>query len=107
MRILEFRVSGQSLQRQPGCDFSHIVANSVDYLRLKFHFDDVNWNGCKKVIVFWENDKQYPVLLDENDSCNIPAKFSKEQRIEFSLVGGREDGYRINTNKRGIKQEVY
>lgn len=106
MRLLEFKVSGQSLQRQPECDFSHIVANSVGYLRFKFHFDD-DWNGCKKVVVFYKDDKEYAVLLDENDSCDIPTEISKEKRIRFALVGGREDGYRINTNKLGIKQEVY
>lgn len=106
MRTLKFKVDGQTLKKRPGCDFSNIVANTVGYLKAKFYFSS-EWRDCKKVASFWLGDKEYPVLLDENNECEIPAEALTDNSFEVSLTGGREDGYRILTNKYKVRQEVY
>ena len=107
MRILEFKVDKQVLRKQPGCDFSDIVANSVGYLKAKFHFSGDEWIGCKKVASFWVDDKEYPVLLDDNNMCDIPSESLVGNAFKVSLTGAKSTGYRINTTKFKVRQEVH
>lgn len=106
MRILEFKVDKQVLRKQPGCDFSNIVANSVGYLKAKFNLSE-DWSGCKKVASFWVGDKEYPVLLDDNNMCDIPSESLVGNAFHVSLTGAKASGYRIKTTKFKIRQEVH
>ena len=92
MRTLEFKVDKQDLRKQPGCDFSGIVAKSVGYLHAKFHFSE-EWDGCRKVASFWHDDGEYPVLLDENDMCVIPAEALTGKSFLVSATGGKDNGF--------------
>ena len=104
MRTLEFIVNKQRLTRKANCDFSHIVAGSVGYLRAKFYFSS-DWNGCKKAASFWLNGKEHGCLLDENDSCNIPPEVLTDKVFEVSVTGAL-NGSMIPTSKIKVKQEV-
>lgn len=106
MRTLEFKVDRQRLTKQPGCDFSNIVAKTTGYLHAKFNFSQNEWGGCKKAASFWIGSNEYPVLLDDNDSCVIPSEALVGDYFEVSVTGAKRDGYRISTNKFKIRQEV-
>lgn len=108
-RLLVFKVDKQVLSKQPGCDFSRIVAGSSGYLRAKFYFPKEEWLPCKKVACFrvgGENG-EYPVALDENCECDIPAEALVGNIFEVRVIGACPlNGYRIQTNWFKVKQEV-
>lgn|GEM_PF-842968 len=104
-RILQFDVDKQRIVRKKSCDFSNIVAGSKGYLRAKFFFSQEEWSGCRKAASFWLDDKEYAVLLDENDSCEIPSEVLVGNRFNISVTGVKND-YKITTNKTKVKQEV-
>lgn len=106
MRILEFEVEKQRLRKNPDCDFSNIVPGTSGYLKAVFHFNSPDWIGCKKAASFWLDDREYPVLLDNENSCIIPADALMGGRFEVSVLGMREGSYRILTGKTKVKQEV-
>lgn len=106
-RILKFKVKKQQLTRDRSCDFSNIVAGSVGYLRARFYLSS-EWDGCKKVASFWaeENGEEYAVFLDENNSCLIPTE-ALTNGYFYVRVTGAKAGYKLMTNKIGVKQEVH
>lgn len=99
MRILDFAVSGQNIEKQG--DFSGIVKGTKGYLRARFAFDS-EWNGCKKVAVFEKNLKEYPAPLKEN-MCEIPEEALTWNRFYVRVVG-EKDGKRITTRKVTVDQ---
>lgn len=104
-RTLEFDVDKQRLTRNRECDFSGIVAGSVGYLRAKFNFPIRGWHGCTKAASFWVEDKEYAVLLDDENSCMIPSEALKGDKFSVSVMGAKT-GYKIETNKVKVRQEV-
>lgn len=104
-RVLEFIVTGQRLAKKPGCDFSNLVAGSIGYLKAKFHFSD-EWTGCKKAASFWLNNKEHAVLLDNDNSCDIPPEALTGRMFEVSVTGVR-DGSLIPTTKFKVRQGVH
>lgn len=107
MRILEFNVTKQRLKKKPGCDFSGLVAGSVGYLKATFQFSDDEWSKCTtKIARFWLGEKEYAIQLNKVDSCDIPPEALVGDRFEVSIIGVAP-GYKIETNKIRIRQEVY
>lgn len=107
MRILEFNVTKQRLKKKPGCDFSGLVAGSIGYLKATFQFSDNNWTRCTtKIARFWVGEKEYAVSLDLCNSCTIPTEALAGDRFEVSVIGAAP-GYKIETNKIRVRQEVY
>ena len=104
-RILEFDVNKQRMTKRKGCDFSHIIAGTVGYLKAKFYFSPSEWDGCRKAASFWYKSDEYAVLLDENDTCTIPEEALTGEMFVVTLTG-RRDGYNILTNEVKVKQEV-
>lgn len=104
-RILQFDVDKQRIVRNKSCDFSGIVAGSKGYLYAKFFFVQEEWHECRKAASFWIDDQEYAVLLDENDSCEIPAEALTGDRFYVSVTI-LQDGRLIPTNKTKVKQEV-
>lgn len=103
MRVLDFKVTGQVAERDPGCNFYGIVSHTSGYLYARFKFS-ADWAGCKCAAVFTSGDKEYPVPLVKN-MCLIPAEALKRQSVGVSVVGKRSDGYRItSTEVRFIQQ---
>ena len=106
MRVLEFEVSKQRVRKRPECDFSNIVSGTTGYLKAKFHFSGLDWLGCKKAASFWLDDREYPVMLDKDNSCTIPADALIGERFYVSVMGMRGTSYKIKTGKTRVKQEV-
>ena len=108
MRKLEFVANAQMLTKKPGCDFSKIVAGSVGYLKAVFNFSE-EWNECRKVATFYSVDHpsdEYAVLLDEHDSCDIPAQVLKGKSFMVYVTGARNTDYILNTTTFRVRQEV-
>lgn len=104
MRILEFTVDGQRLKKKSDCDFSGIIAGSVGYLKAKFHFSE-DWDKCKKAASFWLDDKEFAVLLDDDNSCDIDPRALTGEHFKVSVMGVKPD-FCINSGKVKVRQEV-
>lgn len=105
MRTLEFKVDGQRLKKQSDCDFSGLVAGSEGYLKAKFTFSD-EWLGCKKAASFWIGEREHGALLDSDDSCIIPPEALTGELFQVSVVG-MKTGYKIDSTRTKVRQEVY
>lgn len=109
-RLLVFKVDKQVLSKQPGCDFSRIVAGTKGYLKAKFYFSDSEWLNCdKKVACFRVGGEtgEYPVALDKANECTIPEDALVGSTFEVKVEGVSSDfGYHVKTNWFKIKQEV-
>lgn len=106
MRILEFEVQKQRLKKRPLCDFSGLVAGSVGYLKALFYFSKEEWSSCsKKVARFWINGEEHATMLGDDNSCEIPHEVLTGDQFEVSVLGVAP-GYKIETNKIRIRQEV-
>lgn len=103
MKVLTFDVKGQELSKFG--DFGRIVAGTSGYLRAYFVFWGNDWRGCKVAASFWYNGVEYAALLDDNNSCNIPAEALVGDRFEVSLTGVRGKNI-IKTTKVTVRQEV-
>lgn len=101
MRILDFIVSGQKIERDPRCDFSDIATGSRGYLHARFRFS-ADWKGCKVVAVFSCRGKEYMVPMETN-VCAIPYKALVGNTVGVYLVGQHDD-YRITTNRVRFEQ---
>lgn len=99
MRILQFKVIGQSLSKDG--DFSGLVAGTKGYLYTAYSFDG-EWDGCKKAAVFSRYGKEYPAPI-VNGKCAVPNEIAKKDLWYVHLVGER-DGYRITTNEVEVRQ---
>lgn len=106
MRDLIFDVVQQRLKRNDDCDFSGIVAGSEGYLRAKFNFLDSSWDGCKKIAGFSAPYvEDIGVVLDDDNSCMIPAEVTHSEEFGVVLIGAKPD-YKIPTNFLRIRQEA-
>ena len=103
MRTLKFNVEGQSLKKDPACDFSGIVKGSKGYLQCSFSFSR-EWAGCKVAASFWSYDKEIDAAVVAHGVCQIPDGITDFRRFGVSLAGVK-DGYRITTSKIWIEQE--
>lgn len=101
MRVLKFIVNGQSLQRDPNCDFSGIIRGSKGYLVAEFSFDS-SWKGCTIAASFWHFGKEYAVLV-QNNKCIIPDEALEGFSVGVTLRGIKK-GYSISTNKAVFEQ---
>ena len=104
-RVLEFDVTAQRITKKRDCDFSNIIAGTIGYLKAKFFFSLEEWGDCRKAASFWIDDKEYAVLLNEDNSCVIPHEVLVSERF-FVSVTGLNTNYKITTNKVKVKQEV-
>lgn len=103
MRILDFIVSGQTIKRDPSCDFTGLVAGSRGYVLARFRFS-TDWAGCKKVVIFSGNGTERPTPLT-NNMCEIPAEVLTGTAVQVRAVG-RRDGYQITTGTVAFSQSA-
>jgi hypothetical protein len=102
---LEFIVSGQTLTKDPRCDFSGIAAGSRGYLFARFRFSK-DWAGCKKAAVFTTpSGQEYPVGLGKDNLCEIPAEALTGKAVRVMVVG-RRNGGNIPTTEIAFPQTV-
>ena len=102
MKTLRFIVDGQSIKKDPSCDFKGLVPGTKGYLKASFRFSD-EWKGCKKAAVFNSLGREYAVPLI-NGTCEIPEE-ALTWRVFSVKVAGIRDGYRITTNKVEVLQD--
>lgn len=102
MRTLKFLVDGQSIRKDPSCDFSHIVPGTKGYLSASFDFSP-DWDGCRKAAIFSCLGKNHPVPII-NNKCQIPEEALIYKYFKVQVVG-EMDGYRITTNSEEVKQD--
>ena len=103
MRTLRFIVDGQTVKRDPTCDFSGLFLNKDSGVCAEFIFSS-EWNDKIKVAAFWSIlDKEYEPQALDNNTCIIPVEaFSKASfKIQVLGIGGRE---RLTTNKLVVLQ---
>ena len=111
MRVLEFEVKQQRIRKQPGCDFSHIVAGSNGYLQAKFNFSS-EWDGCRKVATFSgeQPEPETSVFLDENNCCEIPREALVGKSFDVFVTGAKKTlssgTYLFQTSRMTVTQEV-
>lgn len=103
MKILDFNVVGQTITRDPLCDFSGLVAGSCGYLRARFHFSN-DWTGCKKVAIFSGRGEPRPVPLVHN-VCEIPAEALTGATVRVRVVG-RRPGFALSTETVSFPQKT-
>lgn len=104
MRTLTFDVKGQELIKTG--NFEKIVAGTKGYLRAYFVFWGNDWRGCNIAASFWYKGVEYAALLDDNNSCVIPAEALVGDRFEVSLTGAAKNGNLIKSTKVIVNQEV-
>lgn len=103
MRTLKFNVRGQTLEKDPKCDYGNIVAGSKEYLLFEFNFSE-ELNGYRKVACFIDGpDIEYVPII--NERCIVPDNVTDSRKISFFLTFVAND-QKFATNKLSIKQEV-
>ena len=103
MRLLKFNVNGQQIEKDPECDFTHIIAGSRNYLKAYFNLPK-DWQNCPVAASFWRGKDEYAVLLKEG-VCDIPEEVLDYQTFRVSVTC-LKGGQRIPTNKILVRQEV-
>ena len=96
-RIIDFNIKGQILTIATGV--SDIVANSRNYLKARFNFDDTWTDISNKTVVFDIGSENVMVLLDADNSCKIPNRVSNNSSFKVSIFG--DD--RITTNAISLR----
>ena len=103
MKVLDFNIVGQTIQRDPECDFSGLVAGSRGYVHARFRFSS-DWAGCKKVATFSAKGKDHHVPLIHN-TCEIPAEALTGATVRVKVTGRRE-GFEIITDTVAFAQSL-
>lgn len=103
--VLKFVVNNQIIERT---DTFVPVRSSKNYLYAEFDFQTDDWNGKSKTVLFRSGDNEpVPVLLDETNSCLVPAEVLTGTSFSVSIIAGNlitanmvvvklyESGYRM------------
>lgn len=98
MFIIDFKVSGQSLERVTNIK---PVKGSKDYVCCRFDFSD-DWDDFKAVAVFSVGRKSKTVMITHGE-CKIPDEFTDNSTIKIELFG-KNLRTKITTNKTLIEQ---
>lgn len=92
MRVLKFKVSGQTLEPVEIPD--DLNPGSEGYLKCKFDINDNSWVGCKLIAEF--NRKEASSV--NGGVCLVPDTISSRPLFKVRLHGIRGNKYRIVTN---------
>lgn len=106
MRTLRFIVKDQIIEQDPSCDFSNLVPGTSGYLRAEFEFSP-EWKGTVKAASFYSAlGKEYDAkILKDGKSCVIPEEALKRRVFKIQIVGRKEDGLKLTTNKVAVSQD--
>ena len=106
MRTLKFIVEGQTIKKDPACDFSGLVPGTDGYLQAEFSFSS-EWDGCSKVAAFYSSmGAEFPAqVLYDGRTCTIPAEALKNRVFKVRVLGKKGNSkFKITTNKHEVKQ---
>ncbi len=100
MENIKFNVDGMSIElwNRPNT----IVLNKV--LKAEFNFSK-EWTGVKTAL-FKVNNKTYPVILSEDNTCNIPVECYSSERLVF-YVGCVCENITTNSEKVYYSESCY
>lgn len=100
-RVLKFNIDGQTISKDPTCNFDGLHRGTVGYLYARFSFSE-EWAGCKKAASFYSAGKEYaaPVI---NGQCMIPEEALRFQSWKVSVTG-MKPGFKITTGKEEVVQ---
>lgn len=102
MRTLKYKVQGQNIIRDSGCDFSNIIKGSNNYIRLVFEWDE-QWKNKAKVISLRNADgEEVNVVLQSK--IVLQEKTTKGSIFSFQIYG-KEGEEKIQTNREYVEQE--
>lgn len=100
-RILKFIVAGQTISRDPTCNFEGLHRGTVGYLYAQFSFSR-EWMGCKKAASFYSLGKEYAVPI-LNSQCLIPEEALRQREWTVSVTGIKPE-FKIVTGKEKVVQ---
>lgn len=106
MRVLKFKVSGQIINLDSGCDFTGLIPGTEGYLVAEFNFSP-EWNGCAKVAAFYSPlGREYPPqVLKDGMRCIIPEEALKKQTFKVQVLGeNKSKDFKLVTNKVQVRQ---
>lgn len=93
MRELDFIVNGQTLMKDPLCDFTGLVAGTKGYLKLYFEFSPA-WKNYKKAVRV-KADSTVSYIPIENGYANLDDFSAAHTRLTISVKG--VDGDKVLT----------
>ena len=85
MRILKFIVEGQTLSKDPECDFSHIIKGSKDYLGCSFKLP-ADWRNIPLAATFTHYGKEIcasPVFSGACWQPRLPITGKRYVRLRY------------------------
>ncbi len=88
MRTLKFMVTGQSIEKDPTCNFEGIVQGTTNYLNILFTFSK-DWDAFVKVAEFrigTNNATITPVPI-VNNRCDVPSEVTDGRTWSVRIVG--------------------
>lgn len=86
MFIIQMNVSNQRLTRYTA---GVVSSNSAGYLKLKFVFRTNDWkNVSVKMANFSYRGRNYPVLIEDDNTCFVPKEVIKIPSFSVSVFGG-------------------
>lgn len=105
MRTLKFIVNGQTIEKDPECDFDNLVPGTAGYLRAEFKFSS-EWSGTDKVAGFYSAlGREYPPqVINAANTCMIPAEATKGEKFKIQVFGLRGADFKITTDKVTVCQ---
>lgn len=105
MRTLKFIVDGQTIKKDPNCNFDGLVPGSEGYLQAEFSFSR-DWDGAVKVAGFYTRMGKEcpPQILTDGMRCTIPPEATKNRVFKVKMLG-KTKNYTIETNRVEVTQE--
>lgn len=101
MRDLRFKVSGQTIEKDSGCDFTGIAKGTDNWLNLVFSFD-ASWSGMAKVVCMRNSDGSETNRVI-NGKVSVPASVTGGKFFSITVYG-KKSGQLVSTNKLFIDQ---
>lgn len=102
MRILKYKVQGQNIIRDSGCDFSHIIKGSNNYIKLVFELDEQLKNKAKVISFRNADGEEVNVVLQSK--IVLQEKITNGSMFSFKIYG-KEGEEKIKTNREYVEQE--
>lgn len=103
MRILKFIVEGQTLRKDPECDFSHIIKGSKDYLGCSFKLP-ADWRNIPLAATFTHYGKEICASPVFSGACLVDNSVTDYKNFKISLTAIK-NGEIVRTNAVKIWQE--
>lgn len=98
MRTLRFIVDGETITKDPSCDFNGLFPKTNSEICAEFVFSP-EWKSRVKVAAFWSMlDKEYPPqVLEDDKTCMIPKKALARPAFKVQILG-KHRGRTFKTN---------